>query len=94
MPERREPRVRGRGHALPFSKGRMATTLFLSGVEAEYAYQLALEIEAAVLEVGASEISLDDLHRDRGGRAGWARRPGRASPATGPGRRCCGASGR
>ncbi|MDX6496561.1 MAG: hypothetical protein QOE17_2547, partial [Gaiellales bacterium] len=32
MPERREPRVRGRGHALPFSKGRMATTLFLSGV--------------------------------------------------------------
>ncbi len=63
MPDRREPRIRGRGHPLPFSKGRMATTLFLSGVEAEHAYQLALEIEETVLEVGASEISLDDLHR-------------------------------
>ena len=80
MPDRREPRVRGRGHALPFSKGRMATTLFLSGVEAEYAYQLALEIEETVLEVGASEISLDDLHRivegvleGRDGPAGVAR---------------------
>ena len=72
--------MRGRGHALPFSKGRMATTLFLSGVEAEYAYQLALEIEETVLEVGASEISLDDLHRivegvleGRDGPAGVAR---------------------
>ena len=80
MPERREPRVRGRGHALPFSKGRMATTLFLSGVEAEYAYQLALEIEQLVLDVGATEISLDDLHRivegvleGRDGPAGVAR---------------------
>jgi 2-phosphoglycerate kinase len=80
MPERREPRVRGRGHALPFSKGRMATTLFLSGVEAEYAYQLALEIEQLVLDVGATEISLDDLHRivegvleGRDGAAGVAR---------------------
>jgi 2-phosphoglycerate kinase len=63
MPERREPRVRGRGHALPFSKGRMATTLFLSGVEAEHAYELALEIEQMVLDVGATEISLNDLHR-------------------------------
>jgi 2-phosphoglycerate kinase len=62
MPDGAEPRVRGRGHALPFSKGRMATTLFLSGVEAEHAYQLALEIEREVLEVGASEILLDDLH--------------------------------
>jgi 2-phosphoglycerate kinase len=58
----------------------MATTLFLSGVEAEYAYQLALEIEETVLEVGASEISLDDLHRivegvlnGRDGPAGVAR---------------------
>jgi 2-phosphoglycerate kinase len=80
MPDRQEPRVRGRGHPLPFSKGRMATTLFLSGVEAEYAYQLALEIEETVLEVGASEISLDDLHRivegvldGRDGPAGVAR---------------------
>jgi 2-phosphoglycerate kinase len=80
MPDRQEPRVRGRGHALPFSKGRMATTLFLSGVEAEYAYQLALEIEETVLEVGATEISLDDLHRivegvleGRDGPAGVAR---------------------
>ncbi len=62
MPDGAEPRVRGRGHALPFSKGRMATTLFLSGVEAEHAYQLALEIERGVLEVGASEILLDELH--------------------------------
>jgi 2-phosphoglycerate kinase len=62
MPESREPRVRGRGHPLPFSKGRMATTLFLSGVEAEHAYALALEIELAVLELGADEITLDDLH--------------------------------
>ena len=80
MPDRREPRVRGRGHALPFSKGRMATTLFLSGVEAEYAYQLALEIEETVLQVGATEISLDELHRivegvleGRDGPAGVAR---------------------
>jgi 2-phosphoglycerate kinase len=62
MPDSREPRVRGRGHPLPFSKGRMATTLFLSGVEAEHAYALALEIELAVLELGADEITLDDLH--------------------------------
>ena len=34
MPDR-EPRIRGRGHPLPFSKGRLATTLFLSGFEAE-----------------------------------------------------------
>ena len=80
MPDRQEPRVRGRGHALPFSKGRMATTLFLSGVEAEYAYQLALEIEETVLQVGATEISLDELHRivegvleGRDGPAGVAR---------------------
>jgi 2-phosphoglycerate kinase len=58
----------------------MATTLFLSGVEAEYAYQLALEIEQLVLDVGATEISLDDLHRivegvleGRDGPAGVAR---------------------
>ena len=62
MPESREPRIRGRGHPLPFSKGRMATTLFLSGVEAEHAYELALEIEAAVIELGVEEIALDDLH--------------------------------
>jgi 2-phosphoglycerate kinase len=62
MPDSREPRVRGRGHPLPFSKGRMATTLFLSGVEAEHAYALALEIEMAVLGLGAEEITLDDLH--------------------------------
>jgi 2-phosphoglycerate kinase len=62
MPDSREPRVRGRGHPLPFSKGRMATTLFLSGVEAEHAYALALEIEQAVLELGVEEIALDDLH--------------------------------
>ena len=62
MPDSREPRIRGRGHPLPFSKGRMATTLFLSGVEAEHAYALALEIEASVLETGHDEIALEDLH--------------------------------
>ncbi len=58
----------------------MATTLFLSGVEAEHAYQLALEIEETVLDMGATEISLDDLHRivervldGRDGPAGVAR---------------------
>ncbi|HET7429598.1 MAG TPA: hypothetical protein VFJ66_09085 [Gaiellales bacterium] len=62
MPDRGEPRIRGRGHPLPFSKGRMATTLFLSGVEAQHAYELALEIEESVLDTGHEEIALDDLH--------------------------------
>jgi 2-phosphoglycerate kinase len=62
MPDAPEPRIRGRGHALPFSKGRMATTLFLSGVEAEHAYALALEVERSVVDTGVEEIALDDLH--------------------------------
>lgn len=57
-----EPRIRGRGHALPFSKGRMATTLYLSGIEAEHAYELAIEIDRSVHEDGASEIPLERLH--------------------------------
>jgi 2-phosphoglycerate kinase len=80
MPDSREPRIRGRGHPLPFSKGRMATTLFLSGVEAEHAYALALEVEDSVLETGHDEIALDDLHpiveqvlARRDGEAGVAR---------------------
>jgi 2-phosphoglycerate kinase len=40
----------------------MATTLFLSGMEAEHAYALALEIERGVLAVGADEMTLDELH--------------------------------
>ncbi len=58
----------------------MATTLFLSGVEAEHAYGLALEIEASVLETGHDEIALEDLHpivervlARRDGHAGVAR---------------------
>lgn len=62
MPDQREPRIRGTGHPLPFSKGRMATNLFLSGVEAEHAYELALDIERAVQEVGSEEIALAELH--------------------------------
>src|SRR5437763_9584872 len=62
MPDGREPRVRGSGHALPFSKGRMATTLYLSGVEAEHAYDLALEVEEALMGLDVTEIALDDLH--------------------------------
>jgi 2-phosphoglycerate kinase len=62
MPDQREPRIRGTGHPLPFSKGRMATTLFLSGVEAEHAYELALEIERAVIDADVEEIALVDLH--------------------------------
>ena len=62
MPDQRQPRIRGSGHPLPFSKGRMATNLFLSGVEAEHAYELALDIERAVQEVGSEEIALAELH--------------------------------
>src|SRR5436305_10090377 len=62
VPDQREPRIRGTGHPLPFSKGRMATNLFLSGVEAEHAYELALEIERAVQGVGSEEIALAELH--------------------------------
>jgi 2-phosphoglycerate kinase len=62
VPEQREPRIRGTGHPLPFSKGRMATNLFLSGVEAEHAYELALDIERAVQGVGSEEIALAELH--------------------------------
>jgi 2-phosphoglycerate kinase len=62
MPDGREPRVRGSGHALPYSKGRMATTLYLSGVEAEHAYDLALEVEQALIELDVTEIALEDLH--------------------------------
>jgi 2-phosphoglycerate kinase len=57
------PRVRGRGHPLPFSKGRMATTLFLSGFEPERSYTLARVIERAVDDLGADEISLEELHQ-------------------------------
>src|ERR1700709_1095464 len=60
---RGEPRIRGRGPGLPYSKGRMAQTLMLSGFEAERAYQLAQVIEREVAESGADEISIDQLHR-------------------------------
>lgn len=63
MPEGREPRVRGSGHTLPYSKGRMATTLYLSGVGAEHAYDVALEVEQALVMQGVSEIAVEDLHR-------------------------------
>jgi 2-phosphoglycerate kinase len=58
----REPRIRGRGPGLPYSKGRMAQTLMLSGFAAERAYQLAQMIEREVSSVGADEISTDQLH--------------------------------
>jgi 2-phosphoglycerate kinase len=61
VPER-QPRIRGRGHPLPFSKGRMATTLFLSGFEPERSYELARVVERAVAEHGAEELSLDELY--------------------------------
>lgn len=58
----------------------MATTLFLSGVDAEHAYELALEVERAVLALGAEEMTLDELHvivervlEARDGAAGVAR---------------------
>jgi len=54
--------VRGSGHTLPFSKGRMATTLYLSGVDAEHAYDIALEVEQVLLDRGVGEIALDELH--------------------------------
>jgi 2-phosphoglycerate kinase len=80
MPDNREPRIRGRGHPLPFSKGRMATTLFLSGEDAEHAYELALEIEAALGCLEVDELALEDLHpivegvlRARDGEASVAR---------------------
>jgi 2-phosphoglycerate kinase len=56
------PRIRGRGPGLPYSKGRMAQTLMLSGFAAERAYQLALVIEREVASSGADEISSDQLH--------------------------------
>jgi 2-phosphoglycerate kinase len=58
----REPRIRGRAAGLPYSKGRMAHTLMLSGFAAERAYQLAQMIEREVANVGADEISTDQLH--------------------------------
>ena len=60
--EPREPRIRGRTAGLPYSKGRMAQTLMLSGFEAERAYELAQVIEREVGDSGADEISLDQLH--------------------------------
>ncbi len=48
---------------LPYSKGRMAQTLMLSGVEAERAYQLAQVIEREVGESGADEMEIEELHR-------------------------------
>src|SRR5437764_14804724 len=61
MPDR-EPRIRGRGHPLPFSKGRLATTLFLSGFEPERADELARMVERAVTDHGADELTLEELH--------------------------------
>jgi len=62
VPDGREPRIRGRGHPLPFSKGRLATTLFLSGFEAERSYELARVVERAVTEHGADELTLEELY--------------------------------
>jgi 2-phosphoglycerate kinase len=58
----REPRIRGRGAGLPYSKGRMAQTLMVSGFTAERAYELAQLIQREVTAVGADEISTEQLH--------------------------------
>ena len=63
MPDQREPRIRGTGHPLPFSKGRMATNLFLSGVEAEHAYELALDIELAGMIGQAFDLAREARRR-------------------------------
>jgi 2-phosphoglycerate kinase len=62
MPEGREPRIRGRGHPLPFSKGRMATTLFLAGFEPEQSYAIARAVERAISNLAAEEMTLDELY--------------------------------
>jgi 2-phosphoglycerate kinase len=59
---RDHPRIRGRGHPLPFSKGRMATTLFLAGFDPERSYVIAREVEREVTAGQADEITLDELH--------------------------------
>ena len=94
MPDRREHRgSAARGHPLPFSKGRMATTLFLSGVDAEHAYTRARG-RAGVLDVRRRARSRW-TSCTRSSRRCWPRADGRAaSPATAPGSGCCGASGR
>ena len=62
MPEGREPRIRGRGHPLPFSKGRMATTLFLAGFEPERSYAIARAVERAISELPTEEMTLEELY--------------------------------
>ena len=62
MPDGREPRIRGRGHPLPFSKGRMATTLFLAGFEPERSYAIARAVERAISELPTEEMTLEELY--------------------------------
>ena len=62
MPDGREPRIRGRGHPLPFSKGRIATTLFLAGFEPERSYAIARAVERAISELPTEEMTLEELY--------------------------------
>jgi 2-phosphoglycerate kinase len=61
MPERGGPRIRGRDYPLPYSRGRMARTLILSGFEPERAYALSLDIEQAVSTADSDELSTGEL---------------------------------
>ncbi len=62
MSEGREQRIRGRGYPLPFSKGRMATTLFLAGFEPERGYAIARAVERAIASIPTDELTLEELH--------------------------------
>jgi 2-phosphoglycerate kinase len=62
VPDGREPRIRGRGHPLPFSKGRMATTLFLAGFEPERSYAIARAVERSISELPTEEMTLEELY--------------------------------
>ena len=59
--EHGRPRIRGRDFLLPYSRGRMARTLVLSGFDPERAYAIALEVEQMVASTPTEELSTGEL---------------------------------
>jgi 2-phosphoglycerate kinase len=58
-----EPLPLGGEHGLPYSKGLMARALMAVGVPAERAYELALRIEADLVDQGSEVADVDRLDR-------------------------------
>lgn len=56
-------RLVSEGHAVPFSKGLLATTLTATGLPPERAFAVALDVEWQLLNQSRHELSLDELRQ-------------------------------